>query len=191
MRRPALWGRCVGGALLLGCAAVSDGSHDAGEWSIVAERAGGSALVARPPAAGGSFALAYEHSAYRSPAVELFAVAGQGFTMYALASTNEAVLDYYDLEGTRTRLAGTGWWVLRPAWPRTYAELSLIATPLGRRTLVAGSVCLPLYPRAGAYDLRIRVMRTRPTGRTAPCPPAVREVVQTVPLHDGTRKIAR
>jgi hypothetical protein len=183
MRRPALCGRCVGAALLLGGVTVSDGSLDGGEWSVVAERAGGSVLVARPPTPGGPFALAYVHSAYRSPAVELFGVAGRGFTMYALASPNEAVLDYYEVEGTRTRLAGTAWWVLRLARPSAHTELSLIATPLGRRTLVTGSVCLPLYPRTGAYDLRIRVMRARPTGRTTPCPPAVRAIVQATPLR--------
>ncbi|MBC6459867.1 hypothetical protein [Actinomadura sp. HBU206391] len=188
MRRPSLRVWCAGGALLLGGSAAADdpsggpsGGGDGGAWSIVAERAGGTPLVARPLPAGGSFALAYEHSAYRSPAVEVFAAAEHGFTMYALASPNEAVLDYYEVEGTRTRLATSGWWVLRLARPHTYEALPLIATPLGRRTLVAGPDCVPLYPRSGAYDLRIRVTRARPAGRTAPCPPAVREIARTVP----------
>jgi hypothetical protein len=179
MSRPARWGRCAAVTLVLCGAAASLGPSDGAGWSIVAERAGGAALAARPLPAGGSFALAYEHSAYRAPAVEIFAVAGRGFTMYALASPNEAVLDYYAVDGPRAHVSG--WWVQRLARPQTFATLSLIATPLGRRTLVTGPVCLPLYPRSGAYDLRLRVTRARPAGRTAPCPTAIRDVVRTVP----------
>jgi hypothetical protein len=174
MRRPAVWAAFAAGGLVVGGGAPSV----AGSPSIVAVRAGGAVAAARPLPAGGSFALFYEHSAYRAPTVEVFAVAGHRFTMYAVASLNEAVLDYYEVEGVRSRLLG--WWVLRLRAPQTIDELSLIATPVGLRTLVAGPECVPLYPRIGSYRLRIRVARSRPAGGTRPCPPGVPELLGAV-----------
>ncbi|MEU8252318.1 hypothetical protein, partial [Nonomuraea sp. NPDC048916] len=54
--------------------------------------------------------------------------------------------------------------------PATYDELPLIATPIGRRTLVAGGRCLPLYPASGARRVLLTVGLTA-AGRGGPCPP--------------------
>ncbi|MEV0595491.1 DUF1850 domain-containing protein [Nonomuraea cavernae] len=117
----------------------------------------------------GVFALAYVHSVYRAPSAELFTVRGRRFTMRAVVSTSGGVLDYYALDGVRSRLPGGGW-MLRLATPATYDELPLIATPIGRRTLVAGGRCLQLYPASGARQVRLAVALTA-TGRGGPCPP--------------------
>jgi hypothetical protein len=163
----------AGGLLLAGAAPPGPVA-----WSVVAERPGGAAVAARPLPVGGRFALAYEHSAYHAPTEELFVASRGRFTMYAIASPNEAVLDYYAVAGPRTRMSG--WWVQRLDRPQVFDELALIATPVGRRTLVTASSCVPLYPHSGAYDLRIRVAPSRPAGRSAPCPPVWRP-----PVWDG------
>jgi hypothetical protein len=138
--------------------------------SVVAAGADGAAVAARPLPAGGGFALAYLHSAYHAPAVEVFTATGSRFTMSAVASPNEAVLDYYAVAGSRS--PASGWWVLRLDRPQVFDELPLIATPTGRRMLVAGSDCVPLYPASGASELRIGIARGRlVAGRAAPCPP--------------------
>lgn len=143
----------------------------------------GTVVAARALPDDGTFALAYVHSAYRAPTVEVFSAAGRRFTMYAIASPNEAVLDYYAVAGPRS--ASSGWWVLRLDEPQVFDELPLIATPVGRRTLVTGRDCVPLYPARGAYDLRIRIIRgrpaTRPVGRSEPCPPGVIAAVHAAP----------
>ncbi|MCW2904502.1 MAG: hypothetical protein JWO67_6767 [Streptosporangiaceae bacterium] len=166
------------GLCLLGGAASSEAAARPipGTWSVAADRLDGAQLAARPLPRDGSFALAYEHSAYLAPAVELFAAAGDRFTMYGLASPNEAVLDYYEVAGRRTRVLG--WWVLRLDRPQAFRQLPLIATPVGRRTLVVGDACVPLYPSSGSYDLRIRIRPVRQAGRTGPCPAAVPQGVR-------------
>jgi hypothetical protein len=154
--------------LALGGAAPAD----QGAWSVVAlDAATGRPVAARPLPATGTFALAYVHSAYRAPTAELFTAAGRHFTMYAVASPNEAVLDYYAVPGPRARHAG--WWMLRLDRPVVLGELSLIGTPIGRRTLVTASGCAALYPRSGAYDLRVRVMAEHRVGAAVPCPPGL------------------
>ena len=158
---------------------------DPGVRSVVAlDAATGRRVAARPLPVDGSFALAYEHSAYRAPALELFSARCRDlaagvptkrkittrcgrFVMYGVASPNEAVLDYYAVAGSRTRVAG--WWLLRLDRPQEFDELPLIGTPVGRRTLVSAAGCVPLYPSAGAYDLRIRIAPSHPAGRPVPC----------------------
>ncbi|MCK2218843.1 DUF1850 domain-containing protein [Actinomadura sp. ATCC 31491] len=123
----------------------------------------------------GGFLLAYVHSVHHAPAAEVFTVEGRRFTMRAVVSASGGVLDYYALPGTRGRTRDGGYvlWLDRPA---TYTELSLLATPIGRRTLVAGRRCLPLAPPAGAVQMWLRVeaappARTPGAARGGPCPP--------------------
>ena len=57
----------------------------------------------------GAFELTYRHSYYRRPALERFVAGDDGsFRLVEIASPSEAVLDYYDVEGARSR--GGGWW---------------------------------------------------------------------------------
>jgi hypothetical protein len=114
---------------------------------------GGPAIVARDRDGGvvaeaalpdsGRFALAYRHSVYGAPAEERFRATGDGFVLESVASPSAEVIDYYELEGRRTR--ERGWWVMTPARPARFGTMALAATRLGRRTLVAGSRRLPLY----------------------------------------------
>ncbi|MFI6902097.1 hypothetical protein ACIBKY_12595 [Nonomuraea sp. NPDC050394] len=105
---------------------------------------------------------------YHAPSAEIFSVEGRRFTMRAVISGSAGVLDYYALDGARSRTGGL--WVLRLSAPVTYDGLELIASPVGRRTLVAGGRCLPLYPASGATRVRLAV-GTAPPGSpaTAPC----------------------
>ncbi|WP_186405125.1 DUF1850 domain-containing protein [[Actinomadura] parvosata] len=113
------------------------------------------------PVVAGTFSIAYVHSVYRAPSAEVFTVEGTRFTMRAVVSLSGGVLDYYALEGERARLPG-GAYVLRPAEPATYEELTLLATPIGRRTLVSGGRCLPLYPERGAREVRLALALAQP-----------------------------
>jgi hypothetical protein len=117
----------------------------------------------------GGFMIGYVHSIYKAPSAEIFTVEGRRFTMWAVVSASENVLDYYALEGTRARTRA-GAWLLRLAKPATYAELSLLTTSIGRRTLVAGGRCLPLYSETGAAEVRLAVEMTLDT-RGEPCRP--------------------
>jgi len=83
---------------------------------------------------------------------ETFAATGDGFRLVAVASPSEAVLDYYELEGRRR--ADGGWRRLEPAATPRLATLPLIATELGRRTLVVGGRRLPLF-EAGQGPTRL------------------------------------
>ncbi len=117
----------------------------------------------------GVFAIGYVHSVYHAPSAEVFTVEDGRFTMRAVVSDSGGVLDYYALDGERSRLPG-GRWLLRLAVPVTYDELPLIATPIGRRTLLAGGRCLPLYPASGARQVRVAVELTS-HDRGGPCSP--------------------
>ncbi|NRQ32166.1 DUF1850 domain-containing protein [Nonomuraea sp. NN258] len=122
-----------------------------------------------PVPASGAFAIGYVHSIYRAPSAELFTVTGRGFTMWAVVSHSENVLDYYALDGARTRTP-EGHRLLRLAAPARYRELSLLTTAIGRRTLLAAGRCLPLYPETGAAEVRLSLRLTLDP-RGEPCGP--------------------
>jgi hypothetical protein len=110
---------------------------------VVRDRSGEELLTAELPPSD-SFALAYRHSHYDAPARELFAAGADGhFRLRAIESPRAAVLDYYAVAGERTR---SGRWLrLAPTERRRYEQLSLIATRVGRRSLLVGGVRHPLY----------------------------------------------
>lgn len=118
----------------------------------------------------GWFALAYVHSIYNAPSAEIFTVEGGVFTMRAVVSTSGGVLDYYAVEGERSREPG-GMWALWLDAPATYPSLDLIASPVGRRTMLSGRRCLPLFPASGARQVRLALESAAPgTGRGVACP---------------------
>ena len=123
---------------------------------VVAREHGGGAVADLRLPASGAFALAYRHSYYRKPAVERFRADADGsFRLVEIASPSQAVLDYYEAEGSRSRRGG--WWTLRLARPARFGTMALAATAVGRRTLVAGAERVPLYGDAGARHLTIAV----------------------------------
>ncbi|WP_162795543.1 DUF1850 domain-containing protein [Nonomuraea lactucae] len=119
--------------------------------------------------ASGAFAIGYVHSVYGAPSAELFTVRDGRLTMRAVVSASGGVLDYYALDGERSRTPD-GAWMLRLATPATYDELMLMATPIGRRTLLAAGRCLPLYPASGAREVRLAVELAL-EDRGGACPP--------------------
>jgi hypothetical protein len=110
----------------------------------------GREVVRVPLPDGGRFALRYRHSVYRAEVTETFAAGGDGFRLVAVASPSEAVLDYYQLEGRRAASGPGPLWRLEPAASPLLASLPLVATEVGRRTLVVGDRRLPLYASGGA-----------------------------------------
>ena len=107
----------------------------------------GRELASVPLPEAGRFALSYRHSVYRAEVTETFAVADGGFRLVAIASPSEAVLDYYELEGRRVAEHG---WRLEPAATPRLEALPLVATEVGRRTLVVGDRQVPLFTPGGS-----------------------------------------
>ena len=105
--------------------------------------ADGQPVAARVLPAPGRFELRYRHSYYRAEAAESFvADPDGGFRLIAVSSPSQAVLDYYSLAG-RTHREG-GWLRQELQQPQRFERLPLVATGLGRRTLVVGRRTVPL-----------------------------------------------
>ena len=117
-----------------------------GDPAVVVADERGREVASVPLPEAGRFALSYRHSVYRAEVTETFAVADGGFRLVAIASPSEAVLDYYELEGRR--VADHGWRLEPAATPRLEA-LPLVATEVGRRTLVVGGRRVPLFTPGG------------------------------------------
>ena len=139
--------------------------------SVVARDHGG-AVVARAPLAGsGRFEIEYVHSYYGAPATEHF-VADRygGFLLVGISSPDEAVLDYYELEGLKEATGGS--LRLVPERPPRFETLHLIATGTGRRTLVVSGERFPLYAESGPVHMTIRIeedtLLSEPDGALAP-----------------------
>jgi hypothetical protein len=128
----------------------------AAEPRVVARDRDGGVIAQATLPGDGRFALSYRHSVYRAPAVERFRATEGAFALESVASPSAAVIDYYALDGRRTREGG--WWVITPDRPARLEAMALAATRLGRRTLVAGGHRLPLYGRA--VHLRLAVEGT-------------------------------
>jgi hypothetical protein len=139
-------------------AVVLAGCGGDAERQVVARDRDRGVVVAAGLPDSGRFALAYRHSVYAAPAIERFRAAADGsFRLESVASPSPAVLDYYGIEGRRTRAAG--WWTLRPAVPARFTTMALAATRLGRRTLVVDARRTPLYRsdgRAAHLELSVR-----------------------------------
>jgi hypothetical protein len=130
----------------LATAAIAGLRPGRGDPAVVVADERGRQVASVPLPAGGRFALQYRHSVYRAEVTEEFAVTDGGFRLVAVSSPSEAVLDYYELEGRR--VAGQGW-RLEPAATPELASLPLVATEVGRRTLVAGERRVALFEAGG------------------------------------------
>ena len=126
-----------------------------GEPRVVARDDGGAIVAAAPLPADGHIALTYRHSVYGATAEERFRASAGGFVLESVASPSADVIDYYALDGTRTREGGT--WVMTPSHAARFETMALAATERGRRTLVAGARRIPLYGHA--VHLRLAVER--------------------------------
>jgi hypothetical protein len=145
-------GRLLAGAavLVVGAAAaaasvVAIRRDDAAAVVVTDERGRQVASVRLPPS--GRFALQYRHSVYRAEVTETFAAAGDGFRLVSVASPSEAVLDYYELAGRRGRDGASR--TLEPAASPRLDALPLVASEVGRRTLVVEGRRLPLFQPGG------------------------------------------
>jgi hypothetical protein len=134
--------------------------------------ADGQPVAARVLPAPGRFDLRYRHSYYRAEAVESFmADPDGGFRLIAVSSPSQAVLDYYGLAG-RTHREG-GWLRQELRQPQRFERLPLVATGLGRRTLVVGGRTVPLAPPGGEPAHLVVAVERRPwllTLRAGPGP---------------------
>jgi hypothetical protein len=134
--------------------------------------ADGRPVAARVLPAPGRFELRYRHSYYRAEAAESFvADPDGGFRLVAVGSPSQAVLDYYGLAG-RTHREG-GWLRQELRQPQRFERLPLVATGLGRRTLVVGGRAVPLAPPGGEPAHLVVTVERRPwllTLRAGPDP---------------------
>jgi len=135
----------LGVALLL----VFAGAFAADWGESVVVRDTGERVLSRSSLPGsGEFSVEYVHSYYEVPAAEHF-VAGddEGFELVGISSPSEAVLDYYELEGSKTV---DGEWVrLVPEERQHFEELPLVGTTRGQRTLVLHDRRVPLFAESG------------------------------------------
>jgi Domain of unknown function (DUF1850) len=155
-RRVALAAAVVAAAVAV-AVAVAGPRPGGGAPTVVVADERGRELASVPLPEDRRFALTYRHSVYQAEVTEAFAVADGGFRLVAVASPSEAVLDYYELEGRRVADHG---WRLEPAATPRLASLPLVATEVGRRTLVAGDRRLPLFePGAAPAHLVLSVRR--------------------------------
>jgi hypothetical protein len=123
--------------------------------AVVALDGEGRAFASAALPADGRFALTYRHSVYEVAAEERFRATDYGFVLDSIASRDGRVLDYYELEGDRTREGRT--WVLHPYEPTRFRTMPLAATRRGQRTLVTRAERVPLY--GGPVHLRLVVNR--------------------------------
>jgi hypothetical protein len=135
-------------ALLVAAAALAALRAGGSRPAVVVRDQGGREVASVPLPDGGRFALRYRHSLYRAEVTETFAAGDDGFRLVTIASPSEAVLDYYELEGRRA--ASGPLWRLEPAASPALASLPLVATEIGRRTLVVGDRQVPLFAAGGA-----------------------------------------
>lgn len=133
------------------------------ERSVVVRDSDGTVVARVPLADSGRFEIEYSHSYYREPAVESFAAGGRGgFTLVAVSSPSEAVLDYYELEGDKEAAKGPDdpWMRLVPEERQRFEELPLIGTARGRKTLVVSGERTSLFKEDGPpAHLTLRVER--------------------------------
>jgi Domain of unknown function (DUF1850) len=130
---------------------------DAGAPAVVVADERGREVASVPLPPSGRFTLRYRHSVYRAEVTETFAVQDAGFRLVAVASPSEAVLDYYELAGRR--VVDGAWRRLEPTSTARLDRLPLVATELGRRTLVVGSRRLPLFEPGQAPARLVRTVR--------------------------------
>jgi hypothetical protein len=116
-------------------------------------------IASMPLPASGRFEMYFRQSIYDADSYEHFvADRGAGFTLIALRSTNQGVLDYYALEGRRTHKGR--WTQLILDEPQHFDSLPVIGTRLGQRTLIVGDRRLPLAgPDGSSRHLLIMVER--------------------------------
>jgi hypothetical protein len=115
---------------------------------VVVTTNGGDPIAQVPLPVDREFALEYQHSVYAALVTESFEAFEDGtFALVAVSSPSEAVLDYYEVEGTRSR--DGGWWRERLTPPTRFERLGIVGTPVGRRTLTACGQRVPLYTADG------------------------------------------
>jgi hypothetical protein len=137
-------------------------------------------VASRPLPASGQFELRYRHSYYQAEAAESFvARPGGGFTLVAVRSPSQAVLDYYGLAG-RTSRKGR-WLRLELREPQHFQQLPLIATRLGQRTLVVASEPVPLARGDGDPTHLTIIVQRRPWALTVSWLPLGRDRPGGVP----------
>ena len=101
------------------------------------------------------------HSYYGDPAYEHFSADPRGgFELVGISSPNEAVLDYYELEGRKE--ADGEQMRLVPHEARRFEEVPLVGTATGRKTLVVSDERLPLYTDDGPAHLTLRLEENAP-----------------------------
>jgi len=138
----------VGVAVAAAAATVAAIARDGGGPAVIVADERGRELASALLPTSGRFALQYRHSVYRAEVTETFAAAGDRFRLVAVDSPSEAVLDYYDLDGARA--AAGPRWRLEPSATPAMTALPLVATDVGRRTLVVGGRHIPLFTEGGA-----------------------------------------
>jgi Domain of unknown function (DUF1850) len=151
VRRPVLSCGVIAVAVLLSSVVLNSST---GPEAVTVMAVGDDGTIAELPLKDARFALGYRHSIYEHPAVETFEVDDHGrFELVHVTSPSEQVLDYYGVEGERTKHGG--WRRLSFDEPPRFTRLPLIATPTGRRTLIVDQKRLALFEGLEATHITI------------------------------------
>jgi len=110
---------------------------------------------------GATLHLSYVHSIYRQPATEEFRVSETGLDLVRLRSVSVPVLEYY-ARSEPIQLAGAGAGAGRVAehvieiQPQRHANLTVLVSELGQRTVLYDGRTWPLHRLAGDGE-RVRL----------------------------------
>ena len=166
-RHRTLRALCAVTALGVAVAVPMAAVHADGRRLVVVDEQGHTVATETLPSSG-RFSIDYQHSYYDQPATEHFTADATGFRVSALSSPSEAVLDYYDVWGTRSTTAD-GDHVLVPHASPDLHVLPLIATEKGQRTLVVSGRRTPLWSGEGdSRHLRLRLAEQSTLSRLLP-----------------------
>lgn len=128
----------------------ADARPHAGPWIVLRSRDGGELARTELPA-DGAFALRYRNSLYGSLAEERLRLSGDDLILESIAADEVAVLEeYYGVTGAIGPAPGPRRWSAAHRAPPIDLPLHIQATPLGERTLLAGSRELALWRLPGA-----------------------------------------
>ncbi|HEY8416892.1 MAG TPA: hypothetical protein VIK93_02520 [Limnochordales bacterium] len=126
---------------------------------VSAGREPGAALVVAfeaPLVPGETFGIRYRHSIFGVGVEERFSLAPRGFALVEVISTTDGIAEYYAFPNGRLEPAADHFRLVPGEALIISLPVRIRATPVGERTLVLGTRCVPLASLGETVELRWR-----------------------------------